>query len=154
MSFWSTFDDTLNVNLNLQSSIESTETNIWTCSELLNIKQVMSNKINFDKLAGCLIRIYSDIHQRSQTSYTPLCNGIVSHGAHFGGLQVFANRHKNKRKTNAFTIFVWHATFFVFYHPRQQQMLCLCTWPWLTYILKPCSYRSNKETIPCFLYIC
>ena len=32
----------------------------------------------------------TDIHQSSQTSYTALCNGVVSHGAEFGGLQVFA----------------------------------------------------------------
>ena len=49
--------------------------------------------------------ILIDIHQRSQTSYTTPCNGVISHGAQFGGLRVFANHTcKNKRKTNAFTI--------------------------------------------------
>ena len=28
----------------------------------------------------------TDIHQRTLTSYTTLCNGVVSHGAQFGGL--------------------------------------------------------------------
>ena len=39
----------------------------------------------------------TDIHQRSQTSYSAWCNGIVSHGVQFGGLRVFAI-HTCKRK--------------------------------------------------------
>ena len=35
--------------------------------------------------------------------YTAPCNGVVSHGAQFGDLRVFAD---HKRKTNALTIFV------------------------------------------------
>ena len=37
-----------------------------------------------------LIQLHRYIHQRSQTSYmyTTLCNGAVSHGAKFWGLQV------------------------------------------------------------------
>ena len=47
----------------------------------------------------------TDIHQRSQTSCTTLCNDVVSHGAQFGGLQVFAyHTCKDKHKINAFTI--------------------------------------------------
>ena len=43
----------------------------------------------------------TDIPQRYQTSYTTLCNGVVSCGAQFGGLWVFADHtRKNKRKTN------------------------------------------------------
>ena len=33
----------------------------------------------------------TDIHQTSQTSYTTLCNGVVSHGAQFGSLRVSAD---------------------------------------------------------------
>ena len=44
----------------------------------------------------------TDIHEKSQTSYTNQCNGIVNHGAQIGGLWVFADHTcKNKRKTNA-----------------------------------------------------
>ena len=44
----------------------------------------------------------TDIHQRYQNSYTAPCNGIISHGARFGSLRVFAD---HTRKTNALTIF-------------------------------------------------
>ena len=50
----------------------------------------------------------TDKHQRSQTSYTTLCNGVISHAAQFGGLQVFAD---HTRKTNMFTIFVRRVAF-------------------------------------------
>ena len=47
----------------------------------------------------------TDIHQRYQTSYTARCNGVVSHGAQFGSLRVFADHtRKSKRKINALTI--------------------------------------------------
>ena len=40
---------------------------------------------------------------------TAVCNGVVSHGAQIGGLQVFADHtHKNKCKTNASMIFACH----------------------------------------------
>ena len=39
----------------------------------------------------CICATTTDIHHRSQTSYTTPCNGVVSHGAQFGGLWVFAN---------------------------------------------------------------
>ena len=46
------------------------------------------------------------IEERYQTSYTALCNGVVSQGAEFGGLRVFADHtRKSKCKTNTFTIF-------------------------------------------------
>ena len=48
-----------------------------------------------------------DIHGRSKTSYIPPCNGVISHGAQIGGLRVFADHTcKNKRNTNASTVFV------------------------------------------------
>ena len=50
----------------------------------------------------------TDIHQRYQTSYTAPCNRVVSHGAQFGGLRVFAD---HKRKTNALTILTCRAVF-------------------------------------------
>ena len=41
----------------------------------------------------------TDLHQRYETSYTTLCNGIVSYGAQFGGLWVFVHHTcKNKCK--------------------------------------------------------
>ena len=56
----------------------------------------------------------NNTHQRSQTSYTFLCNGVLSHGAQFGGLQVFADHScKNIRKANASMIFTCHAVFYV-----------------------------------------
>ena len=42
----------------------------------------------------CLQHRY--IHQRSQTSYTSPCNGVVSHRAQFGGLRVLATKHAKK----------------------------------------------------------
>ena len=42
--------------------------------------------------------VATDIHQRSQISYTTQCNGIVSHGTQFGGSLVFRGPHT---KTNA-----------------------------------------------------
>ena len=59
---------------------------------------------------------FTDIHQRSQMSYTTPCNGVVSHGARFGGPWVFADHaRKHKRKSNALTIFVHHTAFYTFY---------------------------------------
>ena len=51
--------------------------------------------------------VATDIHQRSQTSYTTPCNGVVSHGAQFGGLRGFADHTRKNEHThkNAFTIF-------------------------------------------------
>ena len=49
----------------------------------------------------------TDIHQRYHTPYTAPCNGVVSHGAQFGGLQVFADHtRKSICQTNMFTIFM------------------------------------------------
>ena len=46
-------------------------------------------------------------YHRSQFSYTTPSNGVVSHGAKFRGLCIFAyHRRKNKCKTNPFMIFV------------------------------------------------
>ena len=41
-----------------------------------------------------------DKHQRSPTSYTALCNGVVSHGAQFGGLWIFADLACKKQMQN------------------------------------------------------
>ena len=63
----------------------------------------------------------TDIHQRYQTSYTALHNGVVSHGAQFWGLRVFGDHtRKSKNKTNALTILVHSGNW--------------CTW-WTTIIL-------------------
>ena len=52
------------------------------------------------------------IHQRSQISYTIPCNDVVSHGAQFEGLRVFADHtHENKCRTIALTIFAHRAAF-------------------------------------------
>ena len=54
-----------------------------------------------------------DIHGRSQPSYTAPCNGVVSHGAQIEGLLVSAKHtRKNKRNTDASTIFPHHAAFY------------------------------------------
>ena len=64
-------------------------------------------------LSNYSLPIHTDIHQRYQTSYTALCNGVVSHGFQFGGLRGFGYRtHKSKRKTNAFRIFACRAAFY------------------------------------------
>ena len=66
-----------------------------------------------------------DIHGRSQTSYTALCNGVVSHGAQIGGPHIFANHTgKNKRKTNAPMIFAHHAAFYVCLSSRSDCSRC------------------------------
>ena len=49
-------------------------------------------------LPGCS---FTDIHQNSQASYTTPCNGVVSHGAQFVGLQVFADHTSKKKKRKA-----------------------------------------------------
>ena len=53
----------------------------------------------------------TDVHQRSHTSYTTPCNGVVSHGAQFGGLYDFADQH-NVSKTYAVTIFTRRVVFY------------------------------------------
>ena len=53
----------------------------------------------------------TDLHQRYQTSYTTPCNGIVTHGAQFEGLQVLLTTHM---KANALTIFVRRVAFYTF----------------------------------------
>ena len=50
----------------------------------------------------------TDIHQRSQTSYTPCVIMLSAMGLNFGGLQVFADY---TRKINAFMIFARRALF-------------------------------------------
>ena len=53
----------------------------------------------------------ADIEKRSQ-NYTASCNGVVSHGAPVGGIQVFADHTcRIKCKQNAPTIFTRHAVF-------------------------------------------
>ena len=66
-----------------------------------------------------------DIHERSQTSYTTPCNGVVSHGTQIGGLCVFADRtRKNKRKTNALTILLHRAAFYTCLSSRSDPSRC------------------------------
>ena len=55
----------------------------------------------------------TDIEGRYQTPYTTPCDGVVSHWAQIGGLQVFCRPHTQKRKTNALTIFARRAAFSV-----------------------------------------
>ena len=52
----------------------------------------------------------TDIQGRSQTLYTTMCNGVVSHGAQIRGLHLFADNTQKKKKkkrckTYSFTIF-------------------------------------------------
>ena len=64
----------------------------------------------------------TDIHQRSQTSYIYLYNGIVSHGAQFGRSLAFCqpNMQKKKRKTNAIMILAPHAVFYACFYRHTQ----------------------------------
>ena len=56
--------------------------------------------------------VITDKHQRYQTSYTAPCNGVISHGAQFGVLRIFADHtRKSKCKTNALTIFTHRPAF-------------------------------------------
>ena len=49
----------------------------------------------------------------STVGYTASCNGVVSHGAQFGSLWVFANHtRKSKGKTNAFMIYACWEVFY------------------------------------------
>ena len=67
----------------------------------------------------------TDIHQRFQTSYTAPYNGlhVVSHGAQFGGLRVFADHiPKKKRKTNAIMIFTHLGVSVFMLRPQQMQV--------------------------------
>ena len=67
----------------------------------------------------------TDIHQRYQTSTTALCNGIVSHGAQFGGLQVFADHtRKSKRKINALMILAHCTAFNAWLSSRSDRSTC------------------------------
>ena len=73
---------------------------------------------------------------RPQTSYTALCNGVVSHGAPTGGIGVFADHtRRNKRKQNASMIFTGCAAFHAYlsscsslgtYAPDKSQLF----WSW------------------------
>ena len=56
----------------------------------------------------------TDIYQRSQTSHTALCNDFVTSAMwlNLGVFRVLADHtRKNKRKTNAITIFAHHEAF-------------------------------------------
>ena len=81
----------------------SEQTIIWEKTALVSqVVAMEENTVNREEP----VVIPTDIHQRYQTSYTTPCNSVVSHGAQFGGLRVFADRtRKNKCQTNAFTIF-------------------------------------------------
>ena len=57
-----------------------------------------------DLAVSSLYPVATDLDQRSRTSSTALCNGIVSHGALLGGIWIFANHTcGNKRNQNVFT---------------------------------------------------
>ena len=61
------------------------------------------------------------------------CNGVISHGAQFRGLRVFANHTwKSKRKTNAFMIFPRCAAFYACLPSRSY---CNTSW-----------YRTHLQT--------
>ena len=48
----------------------------------------------------CVFRqaVITDIHRRYQTFYTAPCNGIVSHGAQYGGLRVYGHTKANAKQ--------------------------------------------------------
>ena len=60
-----------------------------------------------DSTLSCTFQMHVKIHsQIYQTSNTALCNGIISHGAQFGGLWVFADH----TKANAQSMHPWSFT--------------------------------------------
>ena len=76
------------------------------------------------RLSNILV-LDTDIHPRSQISYTALCNGVISHGAQIGGLRVFADhRCRNKCKTNVPTIFTCRAVFYACLSLRSDRNRC------------------------------
>ena len=55
----------------------------------------------------------TDIQGRSQTSYTALCNGVVSHGLKLGVFWFLPSTHaRTQYNTNASTIFARHGRFY------------------------------------------
>ena len=78
------------------------------------MQQVTRNlkKNNYHGFTNCLeppcynCIVTTDIEERYQTSYTPQCNGFISHGAQFGGLWAFAN---HTRTAQHLCVFCLHA---------------------------------------------
>ena len=86
-----------------------------------------------------------DIHERSQTSYTAKCNGVISHGVQIEGLWVFTDHTcKNKHKTNASTIFARRAAFYACLSLHSDGSRCR----WHTHLTKRryFDYRKNPKT--------
>ena len=70
------------------------------------------------------------IQRRSQTLYTNLCNGMVSHGAQIGGLQVFADHmQKQTHPRSSQTVrHLTHAYLHAANHSRCRWHYDICTW--------------------------
>ena len=66
-------------------------------------------------------RVFSDIHQRFQTSYTTPCNGVISHGLNLRVFGVFTN---HTRKTDAFTILVRSEAFYTCLSSHSNRSTC------------------------------
>ena len=86
-----------------------------------------------------------DIHQRSRTSYTAPCNGVVSHRTQTGGLRVFPDHTRKKTcKMNAPTIFVHHAAFYVCLSSRSDRSRC----GWYTHLTNNGYFDYGKTRRP------
>ena len=64
----------------------------------------------------------TDIHQRSQTSYTAGCNGVASYGAQFRGLRVFCWLHMQKHMQSKYVYDLRRSLRGIFFTPRPQYM--------------------------------
>ena len=101
----------------------------------------------------------TDIHQRSQTSYTAPCNGVVSHGAQFGGLRVFC---RNKCKSNAFLIYAFVFMFVLMLWTQYIQVTYILDEPWLIWSgekpkdpqFKPHAKIKMAQVLRSLVYIC
>ena len=59
-----------------------------------DVHVILSRCMRFTR---CLCDTHTDIHGRSQTSYTAPCNGIILHGAQIGGFSGFCRWHTQKQ---------------------------------------------------------
>ena len=92
-----------------------------------------------------ILNIPININHKSQTSNTAPCNGIVSLGAQFEGLRVFANHaQKNKHKAYVCRIFVLSAVFYACLSSCSDCSRCSDISTWQTTVIL--IMRKNPKT--------
>ena len=89
------------------------------------------------------MNVVSSIQRRFQTLYTALCNGVVSHGAQIGGLQVFAN-HTCKNTKQMRSWFTRHAAFYMCLSSCSGCRRC----SWHTYLMNHIYFDYGKTRRP------